>query len=127
MSRGWAAAAGVAAAVLVATQLFPDQPGAPIDVVLRGAVFGTGYGLLAVGLVLTYRTTRIINFAYGAMGGVGGGVAAGLAVGQGWSWPAAAVAGVLVGVLLGAASERLIIRRFQSSPRLVLTVATIGL
>jgi ABC-type branched-subunit amino acid transport system ATPase component/ABC-type branched-subunit amino acid transport system permease subunit len=127
VSRGWIVAGGLAVALLAATQAFPDQPGAPIDVVLRGAIFGTGYGLLAVGLVLTYRTTRIINFAYGAMGGVGGGLAAGLALGKDWPWPLAAAAGVVVGVLLGAASERLIIRRFQSSPRLVLTVATIGL
>ncbi|HEX8803995.1 MAG TPA: ATP-binding cassette domain-containing protein, partial [Acidimicrobiales bacterium] len=127
MRRGWALAAALAAGILLATQLVPDQPGVPLGIVLRGAVFGTGTGLLAVGLVLTYRTTRIINFSYGAMGAVGGGLAAGLVLGRGWSWPLAATAGVLTGVALGALSERLVIRRFATAPRLVLTVATIGL
>jgi ABC-type branched-subunit amino acid transport system ATPase component/ABC-type branched-subunit amino acid transport system permease subunit len=119
---------GVAvAALLAATVAFPDQPGAPLGIVLRGAVFGVGNGLLAVGLVLTYRTTRIINFAYGAMGGVGGGLAAALTLGQGWPWPLAALVGIATGALVGAATERLVIRRFVNAPRLVLTVATIGL
>src|SRR2546430_1097903 len=37
-------------------------------VVLNGAFVGLIYGLLAVGLVVTYRTARIINFAYGETG-----------------------------------------------------------
>src|SRR4029450_6018612 len=77
-------------------------------------------------LVLTYRTTRVINFAYGAMGALGGTLAVTLADGQHWNWAQAAVAGIAAGVVVGALVERLIIRRFTHSPRLVLTVATIG-
>ena len=90
VSRAWLLTGVGVVALLVATVLFPDQPGVPPGIVLRGAVFGVGNGLLAVGLVLTYRTTRIINFAYGAMGGVGGGLAAALTLGRGtpgWSPP----------------------------------------
>src|SRR5436190_4391192 len=37
-------------------------------VVLNGLFVGLVYGLLAVGLVVVYRTSRIINFAYGETG-----------------------------------------------------------
>jgi hypothetical protein len=87
LKRSWQLTALGVVGLLALTVLAPDQPGAPLGIVLRGAVFGVGNGLLAVGLVLTYRTTRIINFAYGAMGGVGGGLASALVLGKGWPWP----------------------------------------
>jgi ABC-type branched-subunit amino acid transport system ATPase component/ABC-type branched-subunit amino acid transport system permease subunit len=121
----WAVTGAIALAVLVATQLLPDQ--LPLGVVLRGALFGTATGLLAVGLVLTYRTTRIINFSYGAMGSIGGGLAAALSVGKGWNWGLAALAGIATGAVVGYLVELLVVRRFATAPRLVLTVATIGL
>ncbi|TMD93713.1 MAG: hypothetical protein E6I76_13980, partial [Chloroflexi bacterium] len=103
----------------------PDR--VPFGVVLQGAILGTGTGLLAVGLVLTYRATRAINFAYGAIGGVGAALAVGLHLGHGLPWALAVPLAVAVGVAVGGAVERLVIRRFREAPRLVLTVATIGL
>ena len=112
-------------ALLAATQLFPRA--CPLGVVLLGALLGAGTGLLAVGIVLTYRTHRIINFSYGAMGTLAASVAAGLKLGQNWPWPVAATVGVVCGVLVGALMERVVVRRLATAPRLVLTVATIGL
>src|SRR5437016_2064267 len=37
-------------------------------VILNGLFVGLVYGLLAIGLVVIYRTSRIINFAYGETG-----------------------------------------------------------
>ena len=56
--------------VLAARSCSPDADARSASS-LKGALFGSATGLLAVGLVLTYRTTRIINFAYGAMGSLG--------------------------------------------------------
>jgi hypothetical protein len=53
----------------LAAAILPD--GAPIGVVLQGVVFGTVTALLAMGLILIYRSDSIVNFAYGSMGGVG--------------------------------------------------------
>jgi ABC-type branched-subunit amino acid transport system ATPase component/ABC-type branched-subunit amino acid transport system permease subunit len=118
----------VVALVLVLVGLMVAAPGvAPAGIVAKGALFGAATGLLAVGLVLTFRTTRIINFAYGAMGSLGGALAATLAVGKHWNWAQAAAVGILAGIVAGAVVERLVIRRFANAPRLVLTVATIGL
>src|SRR5690242_9623704 len=41
---------------------------APIGIVLAGVVYGSVYALGAFGLILIYRTNRIINFAHGALG-----------------------------------------------------------
>ncbi len=125
LQRGPVVGVVAALVVLVGSQLFPGSM--PLGVILMGALLGTGTGLMAVGLVLTYRTTRIINFSYGAMGSAGAGVAAGLALGKGWSWVIAGPVGVAVGIAIGALVERFVIRRFATAPRLVLTVATVGL
>ena len=40
----------------------------PASVVLEGVILGLNYGLLALGLVLIYRTSRVLNFAQGQLG-----------------------------------------------------------
>ena len=64
------AAVGVLVAWPIIAALLPK--GAPIGVVFIGAVLGTVTALTAMGLILIYRTNRIINFAYIGMGGLGG-------------------------------------------------------
>ena len=39
------------------------------QVVFSGAVTGLTYGVMAVGVILVFRSTRVINFAIGEMGG----------------------------------------------------------
>jgi branched-chain amino acid transport system permease protein len=99
----------------------------PWGVITQGVIFGTSYALLAMGLILIYRTTRIVNFAYGAMGAMPGSLTVGLFVAKGWNYWVAIVLGLAVGAASGAAIDVLVIRRFARSSRLVLTVATIGL
>ena len=43
----------------------------PLPAVMLGTIIGLTYGLLGVGLVLVYRTNRIVNFAHGEMGAFG--------------------------------------------------------
>ena len=52
--------------LFVVPALWPHS--APRGQILNGAEFGAVNGLLALGLVLTYRASRVINFSYGAMG-----------------------------------------------------------
>ncbi|HEV3225442.1 MAG TPA: ABC transporter permease, partial [Acidimicrobiales bacterium] len=121
--------AGVVAAYIVCS-LPPSSPlreWIPLGVVVQGVVYGTSYALLAMGLILIYRTTRIVNFACGAMGAMPGAFTVGLFVARGWNYWIAIALGVAIGFATGAAIEVLVIRRFARSSRLVLTVATIGL
>jgi branched-chain amino acid transport system permease protein len=102
---------------------------APIGIVLAGVVYGSVYALGAFGLILIYRTNRIINFAHGALGSFVGVLAIGLVLVHGLNYWIALPAAVLGGVIIGAITEIIVIRNFNRKhvPRLILTVATIGL
>jgi ABC-type branched-subunit amino acid transport system ATPase component/ABC-type branched-subunit amino acid transport system permease subunit len=92
-----------------------------------GAITGMTYGIVAVGLVLVYRSSRIINFAQGAIG-VFGAAIAGVAVVE-WNmsyWIAVPIA-LLVSAFLGAGSEVVVIRRLRDAPTVIGVVATLGL
>jgi branched-chain amino acid transport system permease protein len=109
----------------ITSKIWPGS--APLGMVLQGVVFGTVTGLLAIGLVLIYRTNKIINFAYGAMGGVGGVLSVMMFVEADVNYFVAMVTGLVAALAIGAATEIFVIRRFANSTRLILTVATIGL
>ncbi|HVE27550.1 MAG TPA: ATP-binding cassette domain-containing protein, partial [Sporichthya sp.] len=77
--------------------------------------------------VLTYRSHRVVNFALAGIGGFGASVAIGLHLGKGVPWPLAIIPGIAIGLFSGALVERVVMRRLDRSPRLVVTVATIGI
>jgi branched-chain amino acid transport system permease protein len=99
----------------------------PFGILVKGAVIGGLYSMIAVGIALVYRANRIINFAQGDLGGVPASFAVLLIAVSGWPYAAAIATGLVGGVLLGVVVEFVIIRRFAKAPRLVLTVATIGI
>ena len=126
---------GVAPGVLIAAVLLAVWPlaaavlphGAPVGIVVQGIVLGTANGLLAIGLILIYRTNRIVNFAYGSLGSVAGLLGVELYLQKHWNYFAAMGVALAFGLVLGGIVEFAVIRRFTRSSRLVLTVATIGL
>src|SRR5436309_2883814 len=79
---------------------------------------GAWYGIIAVGLILIYRTNRIINFAAAALGAVPAIFALLLDVQHGISYLAVLPIAVVGGLLCGALVDIVIMRRFQRSPRL---------
>ncbi len=92
-----------------------------------GIAAGALYGLIAVGLILIYRTNRIINFAVAAVGAFPAVLASLLIAVRGWNWWVVLPLALLGGPLIGAIVEVTIIRRFATAPRLIVTVATIGI
>jgi len=99
----------------------------PPGIILQGIVLGSLTGLTAMGLVLVYRACRIVNFAQAALGSAAGMLATQLFQQRDWNYYASFAMGLLVAALVGALADRLVIQRFFWAPRLVLTVATIGL
>jgi ABC-type branched-subunit amino acid transport system ATPase component/ABC-type branched-subunit amino acid transport system permease subunit len=97
------------------------------QIVYDGVVQGLAIAVIAVGVVLVYRATRIINFAVGNIGVVGA-VTLSLLVLQ-YSVPfwVALVIALIIGLVFGAAVEMTIIRRLKNAPRVVVLVATIGI
>src|SRR3954469_2197769 len=96
------------------------------QLVADGVVNGLVFGLLAMGIVLVYRSTRVINFAVGNMGMVGAGLFALLAVQYAVPYWLAAAVGGGVGILYGALVELVVVRRLFAAPRVIVLVATIG-
>ncbi len=100
---------------------------APLGIVINGALAGGRIALIAVGIALIYRANRIINFAQGDLGAVPATLGVMLVVAWGWNYWLGLASGLAAAIVLGVLVETLIIRRFFTAPRLVLTVATIGL
>lgn len=92
-----------------------------------GIVTGLLTALVALGLALIYRANRILNFAQGDLGTVPTTIAVGFLGVTGVPYLVGLVAGLGSAIVLGAVVELAIIRRFFRAPRLLLTVATIGL
>ena len=104
---------------------FKNSP-VPRGVFVAGAVVGALYGLVAMGLILVYRASRIINFAQAQLGSVPAVVALLLIARHGWPYLSVIPIVLLGSALLGAAVEVTMVRRFANAPRLILTVVTIG-
>ncbi len=99
---------------------------APNFVLVQGVFYGLGYGLLALGLVLVYRTNRVLNFAQGQIGVIAAVFLVKLTADFKFNYWFALVLSVGLAAFVGALSE-LVLRRLFNRPRVLVMVATIGL
>ncbi len=113
---------GIVVAFVVVQALFHMS----INNLISGVSLGSLYGLIAVGIILIYRTNRIINFAAVAAGAVPAIFALLLDVQRHISYLVVLPIAVIGGTLFGGLVDILIMRRFARSPRLIATVVTIG-
>lgn len=101
-------------------------------VALSGLFIGIIYGLLAIGLVLTYQVSRIVNFAYGELGMLAAFVYLDLRLGrdvvnlQDNSLLVAIPVALVLGAVLGAILELLVARPLRNDPTVKGMVATIA-
>ncbi len=116
---------GALVAWAIAAMLLPK--GLPQGVLVRGLVFGSLYALNAIGLVLVHRANKVINFAQAEFGSVAAVIAIVLVVHHGWGYVPAVIVGLVLSVVIAVILERVVIRRFEHAPRLILAVATIAL
>ena len=104
-----------------------------LNLVISGAVAGAIYSIMASGLVLTYQTSGIFNFAQGAVAFVTAFLFFQLnqptaAGGLGWPIvPAALVAILVFAPLLGLLLDRVLLRRLAQAPMYARIVGTVGL
>jgi branched-chain amino acid transport system permease protein len=95
--------------------------------IVDGIFVGTIYGLFAVGLVLVYNGSRVINFAQAELGT--------LAVFLTWTFTngrdvprlAAAILAIVIVGAVGLAFERLVINPLRDAQRITVAVATVGM
>ena len=94
--------------------------------IIAGLVTGAVYGLAGVGLVLTYKTSGIFNFAHGAFGTLAAYTYYTVNFELGAPWWVAAIAAVFVlGPLIGLGFERFA-RRLSDVSLTLQIVATVG-
>ena len=86
------------------------------QIVFDGVVQGLAIAVIAVGVVLIYRATRIINFAVGNMGVVGAVTLSLLTIQYNVPFWAALVIALLIGLAFGAIVEMTVIRRLKAAP-----------
>ncbi len=95
-------------------------------ILLLGTLTGLGYALLSVGLVLTYRSSRVINFAHGATGLFAAAIFS-VAVSQyGVPYILGFPAAVGLGALTAAGVQALVVRKLSGAPRVLAMVGTLG-
>ena len=123
MIRG-ALVALVAGLAFLVGQVLPN--GAPLGIILLGLTLGGLTALGALGLVLVYRSSRIVNFAQAEIGGLAAAVAVIMVAGFQLPYFLAVGVGLLAAVGTGFLVDATVVRRFFTAPRLILTVATIG-
>lgn len=120
LARILAPGVGILAVQLV---LFP----LPMGMWLQGLTVGLLGALVAVGMGLVYRANRILNFAQGDLGMVPAMLAVILVQSFAWHYLLGLTVGLVAAMVIGGLTELAIVRRFFRAPRLILTVATIGL
>jgi branched-chain amino acid transport system permease protein len=99
-----------------------------LALLVLGVVYGCIYAMTATGLVVTYTTSGIFNFAHGAIGMVGAFTYWQLTVGWGWHPLIALPAVLLVGApLFGAIIERVLMRPLHGASVDLTLVITLGL
>jgi branched-chain amino acid transport system permease protein len=123
--RATAIAGVVSVVAVLALQLllFP----VPVGVWIQGLVLGLLGSLMALGLGLVYRLNKVINFSQGDLGTAPAVLAFGLIGFSGANYFLGLAVGIAAVILVTFILEFVVIRRFRRSPRLILTVVTIGL
>lgn len=113
--------------VLVFTQfILPGRQGrgTPGAILFTGFILGVVTSVFATGVVLVYRTMRIVNFAQGPLGTVGAVAAVLFLAYTEVPFPAAVIIALVVSSLLGTLVGVFMLR-FLNGSRLFLTVVTI--
>jgi branched-chain amino acid transport system permease protein len=98
-----------------------------LQLVFAGLALGSRYALVALGFVVIYRATGVINFAQGGLVALGAYLAYQLTQETGLPF-ALGTLGALAGcALLGALIERFLLRRMVGQPVFAVVMITIGL
>ncbi len=97
-----------------------------LQTLIIGGIAGSFYSLIALGMVLVYRTTGVLNIAHGGVGVLSGFIAWDLITLRGVPYYLGVLIGISFAVVLGLVFERLVIRNLTGRPDLQ-TVSTLVL
>ncbi len=98
-----------------------------ITFIILGIIQGAVIGLMAIGIVLVYKGSRVFNFAQAEFGTVAAFVLYFLFAVAGVPYLIALVLALVAAGLVGFLVERLVVRPLFNAPRVTLLVATAGI
>jgi len=98
-----------------------------LQLALNGAAIGSIYALVALGIVLTYKATEVLNFAHGDVLMASSFVGWGLIVGLGWPFWLAALATVLFAAAFSWFLDARVMRLIVGQPQFAGVMLTIAI
>lgn len=98
-----------------------------MQIIVSGLIFGCVYGLAALGMVLIFKTTDVVNFAQGEMAMVTTFVSFVFLSQMNMPYILSFILALIFSVILGVVVYLLIMKRVQSAPPLNQMVVTLGL
>jgi branched-chain amino acid transport system permease protein len=98
-----------------------------LQLVVNGAAAGCIYGLIALGFVLIYKATEMINFAQGDIMMLGGFVAFSLIAHFGLNYWIGSLLAIAIIAAFGFALDAIILRRVIGQPQFAVVMLTLGL
>lgn len=97
------------------------------QLLVNGIALGCVYGLIALGFVLIYKATEMVNFAQGDLMMLGAFVAFSIISGLGLSYWLAFLGAIVVMAAFGYVLDATILRQVIGQPQFVVVMLTIGL
>jgi branched-chain amino acid transport system permease protein len=97
-----------------------------VQLLVKGAALGAVYALVALGFVVVFKATGVVNFAQGSLMLVGAYLTYTVAVGAGLPFPLGVVAAAAGAVGAALVVERLVVRPLQGQPVVAVVLATLG-
>jgi len=109
------------------------------EMFVEGLSLGTIYALLAVGFVIIFKATQVINFAHGALAALGAFLVAGIANvwdipgrfipgSPAWvSWVGSVLLALIAMALIGMALERVFLRPMVGEELFAIAIVTLGM
>jgi len=98
-----------------------------LQLVINGLVVGSIYSLVALGFVIIYKATKVVNFAQGELVMVGAYICFSLTVQAHLPFLVSFLMTLAFSVVLGMAIERLVLRPLIGEPIISVIMVTIGL
>ncbi len=98
-----------------------------VQLTVSGLTNGAIYALVALGFVLIYKSSDVINFAQGELLLFGAYLTFFFVAQQGLIWPLGVLLTLLVAVLIGVLIERFVLRPLIGEPIISMIMVTIGL
>ncbi|HEX8981490.1 MAG TPA: branched-chain amino acid ABC transporter permease [Ktedonobacterales bacterium] len=102
------------------------NPTLVLELAIVGIAYGALYSLAALGIVLIYKTTGVLNFAHGAIGMFSTFIAYEFGVVRGWPAPIAILLALLFAAAFGWFMERFTLRPLRDRPVLTRVIVTLG-